>query len=37
LPDLLSVQVCDGEHAWVRDPQGVHEIPAPFVRDLQTV
>jgi zinc protease len=36
LPDLLTVQVYDGEHAWVRDPQGVHEVPEPFVRDLQT-
>jgi zinc protease len=36
LPDLVSVQVYDGQHAWVRDPQGVHEIPAPFLRDLQT-
>ena len=36
LPDLTSIQVYDGEHAWVRDPQGVHDIPEPFVRDLQT-
>jgi len=36
LPDLVSIQVYDGEHAWVRDPQGVHEIPAPFLRDLQS-
>jgi len=36
LPDLLSIQVYDGEHAWVRDPQGLHDVPERFVRDLQT-
>ena len=35
LPDLLTVQVYDGEHAWVRDPQGLHDVPAPFLRDLR--
>jgi hypothetical protein len=36
LPDLLSIQVYDGEHAWVRDPQGLHDVPERFVRDLQS-
>ena len=35
LPDMLTVQVYDGQHAWVRDPQGLHDVPAPFLRDLQ--
>jgi zinc protease len=36
LPEFLTVQVFDGQHAWVKDPQGVHDVPAPVVRDLQT-
>ena len=30
-----QVQVFDGEHAWVRDPSGVHDVPERFTRDLQ--
>jgi zinc protease len=35
LQDVASVQVFDGEHAWVRDPSGVHDVPERFTRDLQ--
>jgi hypothetical protein len=29
------VQVFDGTRAWVRDPNGVHDVPEPMVRDFQ--
>jgi zinc protease len=32
---VASVQVFDGEHAFVRDPSGVHDIPERPTRDLQ--
>jgi zinc protease len=35
LQDVASVQVYDGEHAWVRDPTGVHEVPERYTRDLE--
>ncbi len=35
LQEVASVQVYDGEHAWVRDPSGVHEVPERFRRDLE--
>ena len=35
LQDVASVQVFDGEHAWVRDQSGVHDVPERFTRDLQ--
>jgi zinc protease len=31
---VASVQIFDGEHAWVRDPSGLHEIPERPTRDL---
>lgn len=34
--ELTSVQVYDGERAWVRDSRGVQEVPERFIRDLQT-
>jgi hypothetical protein len=36
LPEATTVQVYDGEHAWIRDPRGVQEVPERMVRDLQT-
>src|SRR5205823_2529224 len=36
LPDASTLQVYDGERAWVRDPRGVQEVPARYIRDLQT-
>ena len=30
------MQVFDGQHAWVRDPSGVHDVPAEAVRQIQT-
>jgi zinc protease len=36
LPTASTLQVYDGEHAWVRDPRGVQEIPPQYVRDLKT-
>ena len=35
LPDATVVQVFDGSRAWVRDPNGVHEVPEQGVRDLR--
>jgi zinc protease len=35
LQNVSSVQVYDGEHAWVKDPAGVHDVPERFLRDLQ--
>ena len=34
LQKVASVQVFDGEHAWVRDPAGVHDVPERFTHDL---
>jgi outer membrane lipoprotein-sorting protein len=36
LPTGYTLQVYDGERAWVRDRHGVQEVPAPYIRDLQT-
>ena len=36
LPEATTVQVYDGEHAWIRDPKGVHDVPERMVQDLQT-
>jgi zinc protease len=36
LPSASTLQVYDGERAWVRDPRGVQEIPLQYVRDLKT-
>ncbi len=35
LPDATIVQGFDGQRAWVQDPSGLHELPAPMVRQLQ--
>src|SRR5205814_7573387 len=35
LPGMPSVQVYDGERAWVRDPAGVHEVPDRMARELR--
>jgi zinc protease len=36
LQGVSSVQIFDGESGWVRDPRGVHDVPAPALRDLRT-
>jgi zinc protease len=36
LPEATTVQVYDGERAWIRDPRGVHDVSERMVRDLQT-
>ncbi len=36
LPQGKQVQVFDGERAWVRDPGGLHDIPAPGVQAMET-
>ena len=36
LPEATTVQVYDGERAWIRDPRGVHDVPDRMVQDLQT-
>jgi zinc protease len=35
LQGVTSQQVYDGEQAWVRDPGGVHEVPAGATRNLK--
>ncbi len=35
LPEALIVQVYDGSRAWVKDPNGTHEVPEPMMRELQ--
>ena len=35
LQDVTTLQVFDGQHGWVRDPNGVHEVPEQAIRDLQ--
>ena len=35
LPDATVVQVFDGSRAWVRDPNGVHDVPEQAIRDLR--
>jgi zinc protease len=35
LQGVTSLQVYDGDHAWVRDPNGVHEVPAGATRNLK--
>jgi zinc protease len=34
LRDVTSVQVYDGQQAWVSDPKGVHDVPATAIREL---
>jgi zinc protease len=36
LRGVTAVQVFDGEQGWVRDPTGVHDVPAGAIRDLKT-
>jgi zinc protease len=36
LQGVPSVQIFDGEFGWVRDPRGVHDVPAPALRDLRS-
>src|SRR5262245_23357732 len=36
LDNVTSVQVFDGEHAWVRDPKGVHDVPDSALPELRT-
>lgn len=33
--DVTIVQIYDGQRGWVRDPNGVHDVPEPAIRDLQ--
>jgi hypothetical protein len=35
LPDATVVQVFDGARAWVKDPAGVHDVPAQALADLR--
>jgi zinc protease len=35
LQGVTSVQVYDGDQAWVRDPSGVHQVPAGATRNLK--
>ncbi len=34
-PSALIVQVYDGEHGWVRNPNGVFDVPAPVLKDME--
>ena len=33
-PQGVQIQVYDGEHGWVRDPGGVHEVPDAALQDM---
>ena len=35
LPEATVVQVYDGAKAWVKDPNGTHDVPEPMIRELQ--
>ncbi len=35
LPEAVVVQVYDGAKAWVKDPNGTHDVPEPMIRELQ--
>jgi zinc protease len=35
LPEATVVQVFDGSRGWVRDPNGVHDVPEQAIRDLR--
>ena len=35
LAEATIVQVYDGTRAWVKDPGGTHDVPAPMLRELQ--
>jgi zinc protease len=34
MPQGMQVQVYDGQHAWVRDPAGLHDVPEPGIRAM---
>jgi hypothetical protein len=33
-PQGVQIQIYDGEHGWVRDPGGVHEVPDQALQDM---
>jgi hypothetical protein len=33
-PQGLQIQVYDGQRGWVRDPSGLHDVPADALRDM---
>src|SRR5439155_3220460 len=33
-PQGVQIQVYDGEHGWVRDPGGVHNVPDAALQDM---
>ena len=33
-PQGVQIQVYDGQHGWVRDPSGLHEVPAQALREM---
>ena len=33
-PQGVQIQVYDGQHGWVRDPTGLHDVPAEALRDM---
>jgi len=35
LPEATVVQAYDGTRGWVRDPNGVHDVPDRMIRDLE--
>jgi hypothetical protein len=35
LPDATVVQVYDGARAWVKDPNGLHDVPEQMVQELR--
>src|SRR5262249_52277392 len=35
VPQATQIQVFDGQRAWVKDPQGVHDVPAFVVNEFR--
>jgi hypothetical protein len=35
LPNMTIVQVYDGTHAWVKDPNGIHDVPERLLPEVQ--
>jgi zinc protease len=35
LPTATIAQIFDGQHAWVRDPMGTHDVPDQGVREIE--
>jgi outer membrane lipoprotein-sorting protein len=36
IPGATIVQAYDGSRGWIRDPNGLHDVPAQMIRDLES-